>query len=455
MSPTQFKIRRGLDIPIQGAPEQVVDDGKSIQSVALLGRDYVGLKPAMQVEEGDRVKLGQVLFTDKKNPGFNFTSPGCGTVESVNRGARRVLESVVIRLSGDEEEETFRAFSPGDLSHLDRQQVRDQLTESGLWTSLRTRPFSKVPAPDSVPNSIFVTAIDTNPLTADPAIVMGPHREDFANGLAVLPALTDGAVYLCQRPGADIPTIDHDRLTVAEFSGPHPAGLPGTHIHFLDPVSAQKTVWYVGYQDVIAIGKLFTTGRLWTERTVALGGPVVEKPRLLRARVGANLEDLVAGEVPKARARVVSGSMLSGHQSVGPVAYLGRYDNQACGLVEGGRASFRAFLGWLAPGPDKFSLAHVFVSSFASGRKFNLSTLVNGEKRAIYPYGCYEEVVPLDVLPTQLLRAIAVQDSDGAIALGVLELDEEDLALCTFVCPSKYEYGPLLRAALTIIEKES
>ncbi len=449
----QFKTRKGLDIPMRGEPEQVVEPGREVGSVALLGRDYVGLRPAVQVEPGDRVKLGQTLFTDKRNPGFSFTAPGSGRVAAINRGARRVLESLVIELSGDDEE-TFASWSPEQLAGLGRQEVRDQLAASGLWTAFRTRPFSKVPPPESVPSSIFVTAIDTNPLTARPEVVVDAQGDAFATGLSLLPKLTDGNVYVCKRPGAEIPAAGGERLSVAEFAGPHPAGLPGTHIHFLDPVSAQKSVWYIGYQDVIAIGKLFTTGRLWTERTVALGGPVVERPRLLRTRLGAALDDLVEGEVPRARIRVVSGSPLSGHQAVGSMSFLGRYHNQVCALVEGGRASFRAFLGWLAPGPDRFSLAHVFVSSFGPRRSFEFNTLVHGSKRAIYPYGCYEEVMPLDILPTQLLRALVVQDTDSAQALGALELDEEDLALCSFTCPSKYDYGPFLRSNLELIEKE-
>ncbi len=453
MSSMRFKIKKGLDLPVLGRPEQTVDEGRPVNSVAILGRDSIGLRPAMQVEEGDHVKLGQALFTDKKNPGFSYTAPGSGRVAAINRGARRVLESVVIQLSGDDEE-SFPSHGAGELAGLGREQVRDQLTASGLWTSFRTRPFSKVPAPDSVPHSIFVTAMDSNPLAADPQVVIAPHGDDFRAGLSLLPALTDGQVFVCKRPGADVPVPDAAQIAVAEFDGPHPAGLPGTHIHFLDPAGPQKTVWHVGYQDVIAIGKLFTTGRLWTERTVALGGTSVEKPRLLRTRLGASLEDLVADDVPKARTRLVSGSMLSGHQAVGRVSFLGRYHNQVTALVEGGRASFRAFLGWLAPGPDKFSLAHVFVSSLSPKRLFDLSTLVQGSKRAIYPYGAYEEVMPLDILPTQLLRALAVEDTGSAQALGALELDEEDLALCSFVCPSKYDYGPFLRANLDLIEKE-
>ncbi len=449
----RFKVKKGLDVPVGGKPEQSVDTGKEVRSVALLGRDAVGLKPAMLVEQGDRVKLGQPLFTDKKNPGFPFTAPAAGRVAAIHRGARRVLESVVIQLSGDEEE-SFASYDESELAGLDRERVQQNLVDSGLWTSFRTRPFSKIPAPDSQPSSIFVTAMDSNPLAADPQVAIEQAGADFRAGLSLLPKLTEGKVYVCKSPEASFPTPESGRIVVAEFAGPHPAGLVGTHIHFLDPVGAGKTVWHIGYQDVIAIGKLFRTGRLWTERIVALGGPLVEKPRLLRTRLGASLEDLVEGELRRAPTRIVGGSPLSGHAALGSVAYLGRYDNQACALVDGGSPTFRAFLGWLSPGPDRFSMAHVFVSSFTGRKEFDLNTLLHGEKRAIYPYGCYEEVMPLDVLPTQLLRAIAVQDTDNAQALGVLELDEEDLALCSFVCPSKYDYGPFLRASLALIEKE-
>ncbi len=447
------KIKKGLDIPIAGDPEQVIHDGPAVTSVALLGPDYIGMRPTMLVQEGDRVKLGQTLFTDKKNPGVNYTAPGTGVVTSIHRGARRVFQSLVIRLEGDEEE-TFRAYPREDLARLSREQVRENLLASGLWTALRTRPYSKVPAPDTLPHSLFVTAMDSSPLAPKADVVINPHKQDFIDGLSVLSGLTDGKIFVCKYRGADIAQNGNDRVTVAEFAGPHPAGLVGTHIHFLDPVSATKMVWHLNYQDVIAIGKLFTTGQLWTERIISLSGPLVHRPRLMRTRLGANTEELVHDEAAHVLSRVISGSVLAGHRAAGWATFLGRYHNQVCVVAEGGRPSLRAFLGWMGPGPDKFSSKNVFISSLFRHKKFPLDALLNGSRRAMVPIGTYEQVMPLDILPTQLLRALVIQDTDVAQALGCLELDEEDLALCSFVCPSKYEFGPLLRANLALIERE-
>ncbi len=447
-----FKIRKGLDIPLTGQPGQAIGEKPSVNSVALLGHDYIGLKPTLQVAEGDRVKLGQTIFTDKTT-GVHYTSPGSGVINAIHRGERRVLQSVVIQLEGNEEEK-FTAYTQQELSQLSREQVRENLLASGLWTSIRTRPYSKVPAPDSLPHSIFVTAMDSNPLALNASVVIKAYQQDFLNGLSAILRLTEGKVFLCKYTGADIPTHGSNQVTVAEFQGPHPAGLVGTHIHLLDPVSATKTVWHLNFQDLIAIGKLFTTGRLWTERTISLAGPLVRRPRLVRTRIGANTEELVDGELPPLYSRIISGPVLSGHRAVGWATFLGRYHSQVTAVPEGGRRQLRAFLGWLLPGLNHYSAINIFWSSFSRKRKFGLTTLLNGSPRAMVPIGSYEEIMPLDILPTQLLRALVVQDTDVAQALGCLELDEEDLALCSFVCPSKFDYGPILRMNLEHIERE-
>jgi Na+-transporting NADH:ubiquinone oxidoreductase subunit A len=449
-----IKITKGLALPITGEPEQLIyDDENTPGSVALTGLDYVGLKPTLKVSEGDRVKLGDVLFSDKNDPKVVFTSPGSGVVKSINRGEKRVLQSVVIALDG-EEEINFSSWSQNELPQLSREQVSENLLASGLWTSFRTRPYSKVPGSDAVPHSIFVTTIDTNPLAADPKVIVRARSEDFKNGLAVIAKLTDGKVYLCQSPNHQLPDAGVAQVEVAEFAGPHPAGLAGTHIHFLDPVSATRSVWSVDYQSVIAIGALFTTGRLNVERVVSLAGPLVRRPRLLRTRVGANLCDLVKDQLIAGKeARVISGSVLSGRQAEGALTFLGNYHTQVSVLEEGRE---REFFGWVVPSAKKFSFLNVLLSSLpeARGKKFPLNTDKYGSPRAIVPVGVYEDVMPLDILPTQLLKSLVIGDSDQAQLLGCLELDEEDLALCTFVDPGKHDFGIALRQNLTQIEKE-
>ncbi|MDO9103505.1 MAG: Na(+)-translocating NADH-quinone reductase subunit A [Methylovulum sp.] len=448
----QFTIKKGLDLPITGEPKQIIDQGNAVRSVAVLGMDYVGMKPTMMVSEGDRVKLGQVLFSDKKNPGVLFTSPGAGVVKSINRGAKRVLQSVVIDLDGSDQE-SFTQYNEAELNNLTSEQVKGNLLASGLWSALRTRPYGKTPLVDSKPSSIFVTAIDTNPLAADPSVIIKDRGNDFANGLTVISKLTDGKTYVCKATGAECATGNAE-VVVAEFSGPHPAGLPSTHIHFIDPVNIDKFVWYLDYQAVMAIGALFVTGQLNVERVVSLAGPTAKNPRLIRTRVGANTNDLVVGELADdVESRVISGSVLYGHHAIDWAAYLGFYNNQVSVLQEG-RA--RELFGWIVPGKDKYSALDVYLSSRdrKAGRKFPLTTDKNGSNRAIVPVGVYETVMPLDILSTPLLKALVVGDSDQAQLLGCLELDEEDVSLFTFVDPGKHDFGPVLRANLTKIEKE-
>ncbi|TVL17652.1 NADH:ubiquinone reductase (Na(+)-transporting) subunit A [Shewanella xiamenensis] len=440
-------IKKGLELPIAGGPEQVIHNGPAIKHVATLGEEYIGLRPTMKIKVGDKVQKGQVIFEDKKNPGVKYTALASGTILDINRGAQRVLQSVVIQVEGNESV-SFAKYDATALDTLDSQLVRDNLIESGLWTALRTRPFSKVPAVDSSAAGIFVTAIDTQPHAADPVVVIREHKEDFANGLKVLARLTEGKVYLCKAPGADIPAAN---AQVEEFAGVHPAGLVGTHIHFLLPASAKRTVWHVGYQDVIAIGQLFTTGQLNTGRVVAIAGPKAAKPRLVRTVLGASMTELTAGETLDGNVRFISGSVLNGRTAVGPQGYLGRYHMQVSLLEEG---TEKEFLGWVLPGANKFSITRAFLGHLSSSRLFNMTTSTGGSDRAMVPIGNFERVMPLDILPTMLLRDLISGDFDGAATLGALELDEEDLALCTFVCPGKYDYGSYLRDCLDTIERE-
>lgn len=445
-----IQIRQGLDLPIAGSPRQDVSDGPKVRSVALVGNDYHDLKPTMSVQVGDTVKLGQTLFTDKKLPQIRFTAPGAGKVAAIHRGARRVLQSVVIDLEGDAAE-SFPSFENDAIATLDRQQIIDNLLLTGLWTAFRTRPFTKVPDPASQAHSIFVTAIDTNPLAANPKTIIESQKADFTQGLSIISKLTDGKVHVCT--GADFSenNASQDSIEYHQFSGPHPAGNPGTHIHKIDPVNSEKTVWVVGYQDVIAIAKTFASGRLSVERLLALAGPQVDNPRILRTRLGANLQELTAGLLKAGDNRIISGSVFGGRNAYGPFAYLGRYHNQVSVLLEGKE---RPFLHYVQPGMNRFSALPIYLSKLFRNKLFNFTTSTNGSERAMVPVGSYERVMPLDILPTQLLRALIVGDTETSQALGCLELDEEDLALCTFVCPGKYEYGPILRDNLSKIERE-
>ncbi len=448
---SRIKIKKGLDLPIAGKPQQKITQGNAASRVALLGEDYNGMRPTMEVEEGDRVKLGQLLFTDKKNAGVQYTSPGSGRVAEINRGAKRKFLSLVIELEGDDQV-TFASYGKNELRSMDRQKVRNQLIKSGLWTLFRTRPFSRAPAVESSPHAIFVTAMDSNPLAPDIETVIKGEEECFSAGLSVVSALTDGKCYICKRPEASIPVLpDLKKTEVHEFDGPHPAGLAGTHIHFLDPVSRRKTVWSIAAQDVVAIGHLFLTGRILVDRIISLAGPGVKNPRLIKTRIGADINELTKGKLISATHRLISGSVLDGRHAVDARAFLGRFHQQVS--VIPGRVE-RQFLGWLSPGFDLYSIKNIVLSKVFPGKKFAFSPSIHGGKRAIVPVGTYEQVVPMDILPTYLYRALAVDDVEEAENLGCLELDEADLALSTFACPAKIDHGENLRRVLTIIEKE-
>ena len=442
----KYILKKGLSLPISGAPSEEIEVAPEVARVGIVGDDFEGLKPTLLVKVGDPVQKGQPVFLDKKNPGVTFTSPASGVVEQINRGKKRKFESLVVNVDGNEEK-TFAKATASNLSLRDP--VIEVLLESGLWTAFRTRPYGKVPRVDSLPAAIFVTAIDTEPLAPHPRVIMKEKEEAFIQGVLALAALSN-KVHVCLSSETDVRPIDHPNVHYQIFEGPHPAGLPSTHIHFVDPVGPNKTAWHIGYQDVGAIGHLFLNGRIDCERYAAICGPGVTDPKILKTQMGASITELVGGRcVPDKKLRIVSGSVLSGRRAVEPVDYLGRFDNQISVLEEG---DFREFLGWQKPGFNQFSVTNAFASAFTKGAQFALTTSTGGSKRAMVPIGSYEKVMPLDILATQLLRSLIVGDTEQSQRLGCLELIEEDLALCTFVCPGKYEYGRILRDSLRSIE---
>jgi Na+-transporting NADH:ubiquinone oxidoreductase subunit A len=426
--------------------------------VALLGADYVGLRPTLHVSPGDDVRRGQLLFEDKKTPGVRYTATGAGKVVALNRGKKRAFQSMVIELSDGErggraDEVSYSSFSGKHPNGMTGDEVKELLLESGLWTAIRTRPYSRVANPETRPRSIFVTAMDTNPLAPSLDKAIEGHHADFERGLVAISKLTDGSVFICSSPESNIPVPRNPRYQHEEFIGPHPAGTAGFHIHKLDPAGRERLVWHLGAQDIAAVGKLFETGSLYVDRVISLAGPVVGNPRLLRTRLGASVDDLLAGEqLEPGENRIISGSVFHGREAVGETeGFLGRYHQQISVLKEGRE---REFFGWLVPGVNKYSVGRTFLSTLLPGRKFDFTTTTHGSHRAIVPIGHYEKVMAMDLVPTFLLRSLVMRDVELAEQLGCLELDEEDVALCSFVCPGKTEYGHYLREVLTMIEKE-
>ena len=452
MSMAVHVIKRGLDLPITGAPSTTVDEGQSVTRVALLADEHPLMKPRMHVSEGDQVKTGQLLYEDRKSEGVCFTAPGTGKVVAINRGARRVLQSVVIELSGQEDQVDFEHYKGAAIADLDGDAVRALLSESGLWTAFRSRPFGRTPSTSDACSAVFVTAIDTRPLSGSVLVGLQGREDDFKAGLQVVSKLTDGPTFLCKAAGENIPTAEG--IQVEEFTGKHPAGLVGTHIHMLHPVDRGRSAFYLGYQDVAAIGHLFSTGKLDMRRVVALGGPMVKNPRHLRTRLGASITELTAGQLDESNEiRVIAGSPLGGRSGDQELfGYVGRYEDQISVLAEDRE---RVFFGWLAPGFKKFSTIRALASRwFGGGKPMALTTTTHGSHRAMVPIGMFERVCALDIMPTFLLRALVVDDVVNAEHLGCLELDEEDLAIFTVVSPGKEDYGKALRRNLDLIWKE-
>lgn len=453
------RIHKGLDLPITGMPAATIET-KSVNRVALVANDVLGLKPRMRVQEDEEVRRGSPLFEHRKRPGLVFTSPAAGRVVAVHRGERRSLHSIVIELSdaekeGNGEQITLTTFAEQrPVRELKRDDVRALLLESGLWTAFRERPFSTIPGPeDGAPGAIFVNAADSNPGAPDMDAIVAGRESALADGLRALSTLTEGPLFLVRGAGSKIDAgTAKDVTRVEEFGGKHPYGLVGTHIHHLYPVNRARRVWHLDVQDAIAIGILVGTGKIDVSRVISLSGPQVKKPRMLRTRIGAATADLVAGELLEGENRIISGSALCGRKAEGSeLGYLGRFVQQVTVLREGRE---RELFGWLAPGTDKFSIINTFVSKLIPGKRFAFTTSTQGSHRAMVPIGMHEKVMPLDIMPTFLLRALAMHDVERAEALGALELDEEDLALCTFVDTGKTDYGALLRSTLRTIEEE-
>lgn len=450
------KITKGLDLPITGEPVKEIQSGQTVTHVGLMGHDYPGMKPRMHVQVGDRVRRGQKLFSDRRTEGVDFTAPAAGEVVAIHRGEKRVFQSLVIRVTdpeGEAKDQISLSSKVDRAEALDGEALRALLVETGFWTAMRSRPYDRVPAPSESCAAVFVTAIDTHPLAADPQVVVEGQEAPLREGLRALTKLTEGKVFACVGPTWTTSLDGVPGVETHTFSGPHPAGLVGTHIHTLCPVHRERAVWHIGYQDVISIGRLLLTGRIETDRVVSLAGPVVHAPRYVKTRVGASIVELTAGEIDESQnPRLVSGSVLFGHVAGDEVlGYLNRYHTQVSAL---GEDPERQLFGWLAPGTGRFSTVRAFLSRWLPERKFDFTTTTFGSHRAMVPIGMYERVMPLDIMPTFLLRSLVVGDLERAEKLGALELGEEDLALCSFVSPGKEDYGVALRNVLTEIWKE-
>lgn len=445
-----IKAKRGLDIPIHGAPaSHTIVDRLDVKQVALLPQEHWGAKVRMLVQEGDAVRVGTPLFADRRDESVLFVSPAAGKVAAIHRGLRRVVQSIVVDVDNFKDAEPFE---PVNIKGASRDVIVGALAGSGLWPALRRRPYDKVAISTEEPAGIIVQAYDSNPLAPDLAEIVKGRDEDIDAGLDALNKLTDGMLHICVKKDQNWGRFVEDGIQVHHFHGPHPSGTPGFFIHNLCPAGANRPVWHIGIQDVADIGRLLRTGERPTDRIVAITGPAAKEPKVVRTRIGADMARLCEGEADARTPRIVNGSALCGNTASveGNTAFLGRYNTQITILEDDVK---RDLIGWALPVSGRYTQTNTVWDKFFR-KTFKYDTDTNGSLRAIVPMGHYETVMPMDVLATQLIKALASHDLESAEKLGVLELAEEDLALCQVVDPSKIPLTDMLRDMLTTIEKE-
>jgi Na+-transporting NADH:ubiquinone oxidoreductase subunit A len=444
-----IKLKRGLDIHLQGEAEKKVVQAPEPESFALKPPDFHKLIPKLSVHEGDEVKAGTPLFFDKYRPDILFTSPVSGRVKTIFRGERRRILEVIVTPDGRQERLPFRK---GDPLGMKREEIVENLLKSGVWPFIRQRPFDHVADPKDTPKAVFISLFDTSPLAPDYSFILKGEEKTFQTGVNALSMLAAGKVHLGAHPDrsdeAFVSALKN--VEVHYFKGPHPAGNVGVQIHHVDPVNKGEVVWVVNPQDVLIIGRLFEEGVYDARRIVALAGSEVKEPQYYQTMVGACVAPLLGGNVKEGQLRYISGNVLTGTK-IAKTGYLGFYDSLVSVIPEG---NYAEFFGWLLPGFKKFSFSRTFFSWLTPNRKYRLDTNLHGGHRALVFSGLYEKVVPMDILVMQLLKAMIIEDIDLMENLGIYEVVEEDLALCEFIDPSKTEIQSILRNAINVLIKE-
>ncbi|GAB5538727.1 MAG: Na(+)-translocating NADH-quinone reductase subunit A [Salibacteraceae bacterium] len=441
------KIRRGANIKLVGAAEKTTSDATIPSSFAIKPSDFHGMVPKMLLKEGAEVKAGTPIFYDKKNERIKFVSPVSGEIAEIVRGAkRRILE---VRIVADKEQK-HETGNPIDITSLDKAKMSEVIMDAGLWPFIKRRPYDIIADPTEAPKSIFISGFDSAPLGVDMDYILEGREADFQKGVDALSKLTEGKVHVNVQAGSGTFMANSKNAQVNTISGPHPAGLPGIQIHHIDPINKGDVVWVVGAQEAAIIGRYLNTGRPDFSKRIALAGSEVKKPRYFNTWIGANVQSVIEGQLNDGDIRIIDGNVLTGTQLT-PEGYIGFYSNMVSVIPEGREPQF---LGWIAPNLHKFSLSHSYFSWLMPSKKYELNTNMNGEDRAFVMSGQYEDVLPMDIYPVHLIKAIMTNDIEKMEALGIYEVAPEDLALCEYACTSKTEVQRLIRQGIdTAIEE--
>ncbi len=443
-----IKIRKGFNINLLGEAEKTISEIHP-RYCAIKPADFHGVFPKLEVQEGDEVKIGSVLFWDKYRDNIKFTSPVSGKVVEVRRGMKRVLLEVVIENDGKDEAIEFGKADPLALS---REEIVERMLKSGVWPLIRQRPYSTIANPADDPKAVFISTFDTAPLGPDYDLIVHNHGEEFQAGIDVLTKLTSGSIYLNinDSEGTSKVFTNSKNVKLTAFHGKHPTGNVGTQIAHLAPINKGDVVWYLRPQEVLHIGRFFLKGKVDSSRLIALTGSEVTKPHYFRTKLGSAIGDMINDNTSDTKLRYISGNALTGTR-IEKEGFVGFYDSQVTVLPEGDHYEF---IGWALPGMNKFSFTRTFLSSIFPKNKWRLDTNLNGGERAFVMTGQFEKVFGWNIYPLQLIKSILIEDIDMMEKLGIYEVDEEDFALCEFIDTSKTDIQEIVRHGLDLMRKE-
>lgn len=446
----EVKIKKGKNILLKGSADKVISEAPVENTFAVKPSDFTGVIPKMLLKEGAEVKAGTPLFYSKTDDRIKFTSPVSGEIAEIKRGAKRKILEVIILA---DKKSSYVDFGKEDVSKLDRNKIVERLLESGVWPFIKQRPFDVIANPSDKPKAIFISAFNSAPLAEDYDFIMHRQNAEFQSGLDVLVKLTDGKVHLNINGSikADDTFMNAKGVQINRIYGPHPAGNLGVQIHHIDPLNKGEVVWIVNPADVKIIGRLFKEGRFDVSRTIALCGSRVKAPKYYKTFACASIKNLLNGLIESGENRIISGNVLTGTK-ISSDGYIGFYDHQITVIPEGGEDEF---LGWIAPGFNKFSLSRTFPSWMMPGKEYNLNTNKNGEERAFVMSGEYEKVFPFNIYPVHLLKAILIEDIELMENLGIYEVAPEDFALAEYGCTSKINAQEIVRRGLDLVKKET
>lgn len=442
-----IKIKKGVDISLVGSAEKVITKSAEAQLYALVPSQFQGVVPKPLVQQGDAVKIGSPIFFDKEHSSVLFTSPVAGTVREIVRGEKRKILAITIEPNGSNEAEDFGKLTTDSSAD----EIRATLLRSGLWPSLIQRPFGFIAGATTVPRDIFITGLDTAPLSADLNFVVQDEAENISRGMALLGKLTTGSVHLTLASDLTAGALSKVKgAAIHHIEGLHPAGNVGTQIAAIAPISKGEAVWTIGVQQVAMIGRLAATGHVDFSKIVALSGSMVKKPHYYKTIAGATLSSVTLDNIKEGSVRLINGNPLSGAR-VDADGFVGYYNNEIVAIPEGDKYEF---VGWAMPRFNKLSLSKSYFSWLMPRKKYNLDTNMNGGERAFVMNDIYNKVMPMNILPVYLLKAVMAGDIDKMENLGIYEVLEEDFALCEFVCPSKIEWQATLRDGINKMVKE-